>query len=88
MATINTTNMTVIPIFCYNIAYFLQFVARVIAIGASTRGGKVEGIYSTDRVTTYTVSTVIIVSFCILMLLLNLYYRGIKMRRNDFLARD
>lgn len=46
MATINTTNMTVIPIFFYNIAYFLQFVARVITIGANTNGDKVEGIYS------------------------------------------
>jgi phospholipid-translocating ATPase len=88
MGSINTTNMQVMPIIIYNVAYFLQFTARVITIGVNRSDTTVEGIYSIDRVTTYTVSTIVILSFCIVVLLLYLYYQGIKQRRNDFLARD
>lgn len=75
MGTINTTNMSVIPIITYNVAYFLQFTARVITIGVNHEVSMtVLGVYNRDRVETYSVITIVLLSFCIVVLLLSLYY--------------
>lgn len=57
-------------------------------MGVNRTDAIVGGIYSINRVTTYTVTTIVILSFCMVVLLLYLYYQGIKQRRNDFLARN
>ena len=83
-----TTNMKVIPIFIYNIIYFLQFVARMIVIAIMyPKNSESNEIYTIDRIAVYSDSVIIILSLTIVTLLLHLYYKSIKQRRNDFLAR-
>lgn len=88
LGTVNKTNMNIIPVFLYNIGYVVQFCIRIIVIGIQSDDSDIVRTYSSGRMAVYSVSSIIIISVSIMLLQLYTYYRFIKQRRNDFLARE
>lgn len=79
--------MRIIPIFLYNIGYFLQFITRIVLLAVFHQEDAMDGPYTRSRVSIFGVTAIVIISLCIVMMLLQLFYKSMKQRRNDFLAR-
>ncbi|CAD8190865.1 unnamed protein product [Paramecium octaurelia] len=86
-STFNTMNMTVIPIMLYNICYLIQLIVRILIIVVSTDLSTSNGTYTQSRISTYAASTQILLVISITIRFLFTYYKSIKHRRNDYLAK-
>ncbi|CAD8103907.1 unnamed protein product [Paramecium primaurelia] len=86
-STFNSMNMTVIPIMLYNICYLIQLIVRILIIVVSTDLSTSNGTYSQSRISIYAASTQILLVISITIRFLFTYYKSIKHRRNDYLAK-
>ncbi|CAD8179034.1 unnamed protein product [Paramecium octaurelia] len=86
-STFNSMNMTVIPIMLYNICYLIQLIVRILIIVVSTDLSTSNGTYTQSRISVYAACTQILLVVSITIRFLFTYYKSIKHRRNDYLAK-
>ncbi|CAD8200084.1 unnamed protein product [Paramecium octaurelia] len=86
-STFNSMNMSVIPIMLYNVCYLIQLIVRILIVVISTDLSTSNGTYSQSRVSVYAASTQILLVVSITIRFLFSYYKSIKHRRNDYLAK-